>query len=477
MRLTIAVLAVICAALCAGASPICVHGQVPLSLGAQATGRDWCSAGGCVLEFAFQFDPTVASGRLWPLNASIGSGLPGSTRKVLTQLFPNMNGMTMQCLTSGDIIFTTPIGLNNERLRFIWSYNGISSFTCDSTFDDLELTTDFKRYQALLSYSGGLATFDATFLSLSANYSLGELSADPSHGCFGTGTVTNGGHTAGECTISDCRYPASLWLGKLKHNAAWAAIAGKTFCGVDYATIMKKPGNYFVKQMQKGWLAEARQLITCELNAARSGCALPTELDFVTDSLDYLSNPLNCAQGQGDGDRYTALVNWNDQMVTCKAVNDPVAADNGANGEAIDVDAKKNAYIYFWAMIGLGIALIIVVCCCVCTLWCARWSIMREINVFMAKYQLGRDAGRFRGLGYDADAHMGLRSPEGDAYFGQEAGAPKMTRDPFTTSIGAEAAAAVQNHTLQGRPTGHYVGSGADPSAVAAHKQATAFWQ
>lgn len=486
MRLLLALLAI---AFVAVASPICIHGQAPLSLGAQATGRDWCSAGGCVLEFALQFDPTVATGRLWTLNASIGSGLQGSTRTPLTQLFPNMNGMIMQCLTSGDIIFTTPIGLNNERLRFIWSYDGISSFTCDSTFSDLDLTDDYKRFQALLSYSGGVALFDATYLSLSKNQSLGQLSADPSKGCFGTGTVsagvTTGSQAPGECTISDCRYPATLWVGKLKRDPAWAAIAGKSFCGIDYATIMKKPSNYFVKQMQKGWLAEARQLIACQLNAARSGCAPPTELAFVVESLDYFNNPLNCAQGQGDGDRYTALANWNDQLITCKAVNDPVASNGGGDAAGEAINTKKNSDVYFWAMIGLAIALAVVLCCCLCTLWVLRYQIVIYINAFMAKYQFGRDAGRYRGLGYEQDAASGLRSPAGDAYFGQLAGVPKLSPDPFANQIGSamqpplspELQAAKQSHPIQDKPVGYYVGTGAETSEIHAHQLATALWK
>ncbi len=485
MRLSVAVLAIVCAAVLAHASPICIHGQAPLSLGAQATGRDWCSAGGCVLDFAFQFDPAVSTGRLWALNASIGSGLQGSARTPLSQLFPNMNGMVMQCLTSGDIIFTTPIGLNNERLRFIWSYNGISSLTCDSTFSDLDLTDDYKRFQALLSYSGGLATFDATLLSQSKNQSLGALSVDPSGDCFGTGTVTNGSHPPGECTISDCRYPSSVWVGKLKKDPSWAAVSGKSFCGIDYATIMKKPSNYFVQQMQKGWLAEARQLIACQLNAARSGCAPPTELAFVAESLDYFNNPLNCAQGQGDGDRYAALATWNDQLVTCKVVNDPVAANGGGNAGAEAINTNKDSDIYFWTMIGLGIALIMVCCCFLCVLWVLRYQLIVYANTFMAKYQFGRDAGKYRGMGYEFDAASGLRSPAGDAYFGQQAGVPKLSPDPFGDEIGAQAPhlisaelqAAKQNHGIQERPPGHYVGTGAPPSDIMAHQAATAFWK
>ncbi len=158
------------------ASMMCVKGRTSLTPSPGSPAREWCSSApdGCTVDFAFTFDAESPNAQRWPLKASVG---PLGNQTALVALFPELSDIGFQCAPSGDIVATTRIGSNNERLRFIWGYSGVSSSSCAFTMSSVNLDADFVQFQALLAYSGYMSMFDAGSTTNDRRYSIAQLSS------------------------------------------------------------------------------------------------------------------------------------------------------------------------------------------------------------------------------------------------------------------------------------------------------------
>lgn len=377
--------------LAAAGSTSCVKGRVTLTTTAD---RPWCREGGddndCVLDFDFQFDSEAPSGSRWPLNAWVGSN--SKNRTALSSLFPELIDVAFQCSTTGDVLATTRSGTNGERLRFMWRYTGVSSFSCAYTFSSVDLIEDFTQFTALLAYSGRVSTFDASYTSISDVYSIGKLSSAANcplvpvatAGGGSASTTTSGGAGGGggggssACTISDCRHPLSAWKSKpLKSSATWKAIQHKALCGISYRDLIFESGGE-IRRMGANWLDDARELIICELNAAQSACPLPVGLSYVAELASYLQNPLNCGQNTLHADWLSSLRSWNDQTLVCdmlKASGGGSAGEDGAgDGSSVHAAARvkrRDMIIIIVVSVTAGTLCLILMGCCCLFLCCA----------------------------------------------------------------------------------------------------------
>ena len=395
------------------ASMMCVKGRTSLTPSPGSPAREWCSSApdGCTVDFAFTFDAESPNAQRWPLKASIG---PLDNRTALVALFPELSDIGFQCAPSGDIVATTRIASNNERLRFIWGYSGVSSSSCAFTMSSVNLDADFVQFQALLAYSGYMSMFDAGSTTNDRRYSIAQLSS--SANCASSPTVSStsgGGSTTTPCsTISDCRYPTSVWQTKFKNHLAWQSVADKKFCGLSYRTIMLS--SKATKPFGSNWLAEARELIAVALNAARTGCGMPLNLAFVEASWVYISDPLSCALNTPRSHSVSTLSTWNDQTSVCNML----VSGSGAGAEAETTGVKKAVntkadtdniffilFIVGWALLGVVVILV-----CVCTCYCCWDSVKYYTAGFLQRIL-------YRMQGIDANTETLLPGQRSRAYW------------------------------------------------------------
>lgn len=339
MRAAGALLFLLLAVAAAGATQMCLSGEAALVPGVSAPDEPWCNADDCTLRWRLSFDTATVANQRWPLEATING-------TAVTSLWPALTDVGIQCSTSGELIATTASGSGGERLRLVWTYAGVSSFSCTYMLGAIDTASDFRNFQALLAYSGHIASFDATFSSQAPGYSLAAASivcpAPPSS----TGALPTPSSTPA-CVIGGCRYTPAQWRSH-KTSPVWQAVLGRSFCSISYSDIIYSRGQ--AKNMPVHWLREAQLLVAADMDAAMYGCALPIDTNAaVAASYAYISNSLNCALNVDRADVVMALNEWTDGSAAC--INDNgVTSDGGKAHSASSGTSKEQSYL-IWAIV------------------------------------------------------------------------------------------------------------------------------
>lgn len=351
------VLAVLLCALLAlaAAEQLCLHGSVPLSLNDASVERaPWCTGEACEMHFALQFDTAHASDRRWPLNVTMADGTELSTE------FPALAAASIQCSTSGEVIVTSDSAPTGERVRFIWTYSGVSSYSCAYVFSEIRLDQDFRAFEALLAYSGHISSFDAVYATQTGDYSLSALSES----CVDR-PVLAPNNTTDQCTVGDCRYGAADWRAR-PNDPTWAALGDQlTFCHLNCRTILYDKDQ--ARYQAVHWREEAQALCAAHLNAAMYGCALPVEqVPALANSQAFLSNQLHCALNVDRSQVVKQVQEWNDGRLEC----DLQAEDAAGTDQTVQHSAsqkKQNAYlivmIVFIVLFVIAAALLVMMLC------------------------------------------------------------------------------------------------------------------
>jgi hypothetical protein len=319
------------------AAELCLTGTAPLAVGASAPQEGWCNSADCTLTWALTFDTVTVGAQRWPLTATVNG-------TALTTLYPALTDVGIQCSTSGEIIATTATAVGGQRLRLVWTYAGVQSFSCAYMLSSVDLESDFRNFQALLAYSGHISTFDATFSSQAFAYSI----ADQQVACPAPEPGTSTGEAplpAGPCVIGGCRHTPAAWRS-LPHSPVWASVVGAAFCSLSYQDIINAHGG--ARFMPMHWLQEAQQLAAADLNAHLYGCALPTSTDAaIASSFAYLSNQLNCALNGDRSNIVGAVADWNDGELVCAQEAGAAASHGSAHA---DSTSKETSYL-IWAIV------------------------------------------------------------------------------------------------------------------------------
>lgn len=329
---------VLLAVAAAAATQMCLSGEAALVPGVSAPAEPWCSADDCTLRWRLSFDTATVSNQRWPLEATING-------TALTSLWPALTDVGIQCSTSGELIATTASGSGGERLRLVWTYAGVSSFSCTYMLGAIDTASDFRNFQALLAYSGHIASFDATFSSQAPDYSLAAASVVcPAPASSSTGS-TPAASAAPACIIGGCRYTPVQWRAH-KTSPVWQAVTGRSFCSISYSDIIYVRGQ--AKYMPVHWLQEAQLLVAADMDAALYGCTLPIDTNAaVAASYAFISNTLNCALNLDRPDVVTALAEWTDGSAAC--INDN-GVTTGTVHKASSGTSKEQGYL-IWAIV------------------------------------------------------------------------------------------------------------------------------
>jgi len=291
-----------------GARQMCLAGEASLAPGLAAPWEPWCNDADCTLRWNFSFDTETVGSQRWPIDASING-------TALRSLWPALTDVGIQCSTSGELIATTASGPGGERLRLVWTYMGVSSFSCTYMLGAIDTASDFRNFQALLAYSGHIALFDATFSSELPDYSLAAASV-----VCPVASGTTGGTPApsapAACIIGGCRYTPSQWRAH-KTSPVWQTVIERKFCSISYSDLIFSRGQ--AKNMPNHWLQEAQLLVAADMDAALYGCALPVDTNAaIAASYAFLSNTYNCALNPTNRDEVlAALAAWTDGSIAC----------------------------------------------------------------------------------------------------------------------------------------------------------------
>jgi len=333
MRALILLLIVAGAAL---AAPICLAGEAALVPGASAPLQTWCNHEDCTLRWRLSFDTATVGDQRWPLEATING-------TALTALWPALTDVGIQCSTSGELIATTATASGGQRLRLVWTYAGVSSFSCTYMLGTVDRASDFRNFQALLAYSGHIASFDATLSSQAPEYSLAATSVV----CdvpAGTGPAPSAAPAPSACVIGGCRYTPAQWRGH-RTSPVWQTVVGREFCAISYADIIFVRGQ--AKNMPVHWLREAQLLVAADMDAALYGCALPTDTNTaLAVSLAYIGNPLNCALNVERTEVVAAINDWTDGSAACTQD----ASDAGGHVHHSSTTSTEQSYL-IWAVV------------------------------------------------------------------------------------------------------------------------------
>jgi hypothetical protein len=377
MRFVAVALLLLFVALAAAATTTttCLHGTIPLTLGVDAPSRAWCSRADCTLEWRLEFDAARVSTTRWPFEAWVNG-----TR--LSSLFPTIVDAAVQCSSAGELIVTSASGPSGERVRLVWTYTGSTSFSCEYLLSTVDWRTDFRAFQALLSYSGHIATFDATASSQSVAQSLDQLRAP----CQGTTTTTmappsssssssatTDGHLPSDgetCVVGDCRRSVAGWLARPR-DIAWRTIADVRFCSFSLEDIMVERRETLALPLHRR--SVIRRLGAAYINAGMYGCALDEQFDELAEEL---ANPTHCTLNTAYTTAERALDEYNNRDTDCSAV-DEESTHSASVVHPSSVSTKKaNAYLgWAIAMTALsGVLLLALGVTCI-----AAWPMIRQL--------------------------------------------------------------------------------------------------
>lgn len=321
----------------AAAAQMCLSGEAALVPGAGAPREPWCNSDDCTLRWSLSFDSATVGAQRWPLHASING-------TALTTLWPALGDVGIQCSTSGELIATTATASGGQRLRLVWTYAGVSSFSCTYMLGAIDTASDFRNFQALLAYSGHIASFDATLSTQAPEFSLAGTAVV----CDAPPPVPGAQPTPSSpptCVIGGCRYTPAQWRAH-KTSPVWQAVTGRQFCSISYADIIFSRNQ--AKFMPVHWMREAQLLVAADMDAALYGCALPTDTNAaLAVSYAYISNPLNCALNVDRADVVSALADWTDGAAACTQD----ASDASSGGHVHHAGTSKEQSYLIWAVV------------------------------------------------------------------------------------------------------------------------------
>jgi len=319
---------------------LCLQGEAPLAIGPGSPERLWCTEDDCTVRWALTLDTTTVDDQRWALQATVN----GTS---LSQLFPQLTDVRVQCSTSGEVIATTASGPNAERLRLIWTYSGVSSVSCAYVLSTVDLEADFRNFQALLAYSGHISSFDATFSSQAADYSIGS-SEQQCPAPASTATTTGHVHPYAEtCSIGACRHGVDVWR-VLKEDPTWHAVEADRLCSLSCHDIIMNKGQ--AAQMPINWRQEAELLCAAKLNSAMYGCHLPVDTEpEIANSQEYLSNPLKCSLNVKRTGIVQALTVWNNHDDVCNF--DAASGDAGGEQSVSTENLSREQSYLIWAIV------------------------------------------------------------------------------------------------------------------------------
>lgn len=370
---------VLCALFYASAlgARVCISGSDTLALGSIEPATTWyCTEDNCTVNWSFEFDTTVDQSEYrWPIEITVGDN---ST--LLSDLFPEIQSVDLQCSTSGDVIATTEHGPNNERFRMIWSYDYTSAYGCEELFPLIDFQTDYTNYQSLLSFSGSIS-FDGVLSTDNANKSLEALSNDcpsvsptpsPSHGATPSITASmphtpTPNPTEIPCAEVSCARGADYWLDD-PNNAAWYVIADEDICGVSMQDILSDEGASV--DLPINLLELAKSYIVVRLSCVAFGCEAPLDedeadvLEAYRHAQQVFDNIYNCAANTERDEVRLTLDDWVHRKSGDECVNPASGESSPVNVE--NLKSERHSYLIWALVVTIILGVVLLAACVLC---------------------------------------------------------------------------------------------------------------
>lgn len=365
MQRVVFVLLVILAVVCT-ASRLCLHDTVTLTLVDTSQENSFCThADGCLFEWSVevdtdQLDPIAETAQRprWPITI-----LVGSQKTPITTIHPELNDVDVMCSPTGDVIMTTQTTANNERLRFIWSYDTTGAYTCMELFSHLDPASGFRNFQALFAFDGSIM-FNAAYSSRDSFHSLYHQQVEcptsspvQPHGgepmlpSPSSAPVAQMDHTCANIIV--CTYDSTFW-SKQEDSPTYLALASERVCGVTNEDIFEKKGDYI--KLKSNIASQARRLFVQKLTVASYGCHYPQgkESFEAYESMNrYLSDPINCNSDVYHQDWMDTLSNYEQgrlEIPNCKDMQGgKIGKESNHTSPCSSCENKRDIYLY-WAI-------------------------------------------------------------------------------------------------------------------------------
>ena len=334
---------------CCAASRMCLHDTSTLPLVDTSRENSFCThEGGCLIEWSVELDTTkldpleeTAQRPRWPISIRVGI-----QKTPLNTIYPELNDVDVMCSPTGDIIMTTATTANNERMRFIWSYDTTGFYTCMDLFSHLDLTSGFRNFQALFAFDGSIS-FNAAYSSRDSFHSLYHQQVEcpsstqpvqphggqPMNPSPSPAPVSEINHV---CAI-ECTHDSTFW-SKHKDTATYLALSVEKICGVSKDDIFERKGDYI--KLPSNIASQARRVFIQELTVTSFGCNYPQgEQEFVAfESLRrYLADSVNCGS-----DVYHQA--WMDTLLDYEQgrLGTPSCKESGGGVDGLDIGKASN---------------------------------------------------------------------------------------------------------------------------------------
>lgn len=302
------------------AATVCLEGTIDMTHLSAAPETPFCNATQCTLQFSLSFDTAAADSQSWPLSVALQDGT------TLAERWPDLDTVTLQCNSAGDIIASTRLAGAGEHLRLIWTYEGSSSLVCNYALSTVDLAADFASAQALFFYRGNdSVTADALWATADGDlYSLAAETVDcpvepETTGTTGTtgtsGTTATTGYEAPPVE-GDCRYPRVAWQTSRSEGAEWLTIADATICTIPVADIVLGTGDS--DTLPPSFAALAAEIGVEMLNDAMYELAIgDINVTAVQHAYEIVTQSLNCASSQDYSGLIAALAARSNSTATC----------------------------------------------------------------------------------------------------------------------------------------------------------------
>jgi len=304
----------------ATAQTVCLSGQIELTQTASAAAETFCNGTQCTLLFELSFDPTTADSSRWPLRVALQDGT------TLAERWPELDSVSLQCNTAGDVIASTRFAGAGEHLRLIWTYAGADSVMCSYTLQTVDWAADFVSAQALFVYGAdeAVGSADALWYTTAADYSLAsETVVCPVEPAATTGAATGEpttdsttGSTYVPDVLGECRYPRAVWQTSRRDAPQWRALGDAAFCDIPVADLVM--GSGAALDLPTSFGALAAEVGVAMLNAAMYTRTLAEVNEtFVQYAYDVVNTPLNCATAHDYAGLIQDLAAYSNSTTTC----------------------------------------------------------------------------------------------------------------------------------------------------------------
>ena len=359
--------------LVANAARLCLHDTATLTLVDTSQENSFCShQDGCLVEWSIevdtdQLDPAseTAQRPRWPISI-----LVGPQKTPLTTIYPEVDDVDVMCSPTGDIMMSTQTTANNERMRFIWSYDTTGAYSCMELFSHLDPASGFRNFQALFAFDGSIM-FNAAFSSRDSFHSMYHQQVEcptsapvqphggePMRPSPSAAPVSQMDHVCANEIV--CTYDSTYW-SKQEDTPVYLAMSAERVCGVTNDDIFKRKGDYV--KLKPNIAAQARTLFIQKLTVASYGCHYPEgqESFEAFESLDrYLSDPVNCNSDVYHEDWMDTMADYEQgrlEIPNCKSMSGGQIskASNHTPGSCSSCESKRDIYLY-WAIAATVVA-------------------------------------------------------------------------------------------------------------------------